>query len=294
MNILHEIAVKTKERIEAQKKIVPPEELIKRVEAMMAAESNVDSTTDSTTDTFPFEKALKAQSSKDIAFICEVKKASPSKGIIAEEFPYTDIAKEYETAGATAISVLTEPYYFMGQDRYLSEIARTVEIPLLRKDFTIDSYMIYEAKLLGASAVLLICSILDAQTLSEYIDITHSLGLSALVEVHDEDEIKMALSAGARIIGVNNRNLKTFKVDISLSERLRKCVPPDIIFISESGISTPDDVAKLRAIDADAVLIGESIMKSADKKVEIEKLRGYQFDCHPGLDPGSPPKHTNL
>ena len=241
-----------------QKKVLPMERVMEMVRPDTASR-------------FPFENALK---SKDIAFICEIKKASPSKGVIAEDFPYLDIAKDYEAAGAAAISVLTEPFWFKGHDSYLREIADTVKTPLLRKDFTIDSYMIYEAKLLGASAVLLICSVLDRDTLAEYIAISHSLGLSALVEAHDEDEIETALSAGARIIGVNNRNLKTFDVDITLSERLRKLVPPDVLFVSESGISSPADIEMLRGIGADAVLIGESIMKSVDKKTEINRLRG--------------------
>jgi len=241
-----------------QKKILPMERVIEMVRPC-------------TENSFPFENALQGE---DVAFICEIKKASPSKGIIAESFPYLDIAKDYETAGAAAISVLTEPFYFMGSDSYLLEIAGTVKIPLLRKDFTVDSYMIYEAKLLGASAVLLICSILDRDTLAEYIEISHSIGLSALVEVHCENEIAMAMSAGARIIGVNNRNLKTFEVDIALSEQLRKLVPPDILFVSESGITSPADIAKLRQIGANAALIGESLMRREDKKAEICRLRG--------------------
>ena len=267
MNILQEIAERTKARVEAQKKIVPLEKIMETVGAHCAQPQ--------TNEVRPckFEKALK---SNDIALICEIKKASPSKGVIAEDFPYLDIARDYEAAGAAAISVLTEPYYFRGDDRYLREIADTVSIPLLRKDFTIDRYMIYEAKLLGASAVLLICSILGQEELAEYIGIAHSLGLSALVEVHTEAEAGMALSAGARIIGVNNRDLKTFKVDITLSERLRKLVPPDVIFVSESGISSPDDIKRLREIGADAALIGESIMRSGDKKAEISRLRGIK------------------
>ena len=264
MNILQEIAERAKERIEAQKKIVPLEQLMETVRSGKIA------------DDFPFEKALrpKAPRSGDIAFICEVKKASPSKGVIAEDFPYLDIAKAYEAAGAAAISVLTEPYYFKGDDRYLREIADTVAIPLLRKDFTVDPYMIYEAKVLGASAVLLICAILDKDTLAEYIGIAHSLGLSALVETHSEEEVETALAAGARIVGVNNRDLKTFEVDISLSERLRTLVPKDRLFVSESGIRSPEDIARLRGMGADAVLIGESLMKSADPKAELRRLRG--------------------
>ncbi|HAN20385.1 MAG: indole-3-glycerol phosphate synthase [Clostridiales bacterium GWF2_36_10] len=220
---------------------------------------------------FPFEKAL---STKDISFICEVKKASPSKGIISEDFPYLSIARDYELAGAEAISVLTEPYFFKGNEKYLREISKDVKIPVLRKDFTIDSYMIYEAKLLGASAVLLICAILNSLQLREYIEIAHSLGLSALVETHTEDEVEKGLKAGARIIGVNNRNLKTFDVDITTSIKLRSLVPHDIIFISESGIKTPQDVDDLRKNGVDAVLIGETLMRSKNKKAMLDNLRG--------------------
>jgi indole-3-glycerol phosphate synthase len=258
LNILETIAERTKERVAEQKKILPTEKVIETARSFSGGG-------------FPFEKAL---SSDEIAFICEIKKASPSRGIIAEEFPYIDIAEDYEAAGAAAISVLTEPFWFKGDDRYLREIADTVKIPLLRKDFTVDSYMIYEAKLLGASAVLLICAILDKDTLAEYINITHSIGLSALAEVHGEEEVDTALSAGARIIGVNNRNLKTFEVDVALSERLRKSVPPNVLFVSESGISSPEDIIKLRAIGADAALIGESLMRCDDKKAAINRLRG--------------------
>ena len=258
MNILRKIVERTKERIESRKKALPPEKI------METARSGV-------IFGFPFEAALK---SNDIAFICEIKKASPSKGVIVADFPYLDIAGEYESAGAAAISVLTEPYYFKGDDRYLREIADMVSIPLLRKDFTIDSYMIYEAKILGASAVLLICSILSGDTLAEYIAVAHSLGLSALVETHNESEVAMALGAGARIIGVNNRNLKTFEVDISLSVRLRKIVPTDILFVSESGIQSPEDISKLCEMGVNAALIGETIMRSADRRSEIARLRG--------------------
>jgi indole-3-glycerol phosphate synthase len=216
--------------------------------------------------------------SKDIAFIREIKEASPSKGIISADFPYIDIAKQYEAAGAAAVSVLTEPYYFRGSDCHLQKIADTVSIPLLRKDFIIDSYMIYEAKLLGASAVLLICALLDKSTLAEYIDTARRLGLSALVETHSEEEIHTALSAGAKIVGVNNRNLETFEVDITLSEQLRNLIPPDILFVSESGIGTPEDIARLRKIGANAVLIGESLMRRPDKKEQIDRLRGYAND----------------
>lgn len=220
---------------------------------------------------FEFEKALKKQ---DISFICECKKASPSKGLIAEEFPYLDIAKEYEKSGADCISVLTEPTRFLGHDLYLKEIAASVNIPCLRKDFTIDEYMIYEAKLLGAKAVLLICSILDENHIAEYIKICDSLGISALTEAHDELEIKMALNAGARIIGVNNRNLRDFTVDTDNSRRMRELVPNDILFVSESGVKSKEDVALLREIGADAVLIGETLMRAEDKEAKLKELRG--------------------
>lgn len=220
---------------------------------------------------FPFENALKKN---DISFICECKKASPSKGLIAPDFPYLQIAKEYEEAGADCISVLTEPKWFLGNDQYLREIANVVSIPCLRKDFTVDEYMIYEAKVLGASAVLLICSILRETEIEKYIQICDDLGLSALVETHDESEVKMALHAGARIIGVNNRNLKDFSVDTDNSRRLRELISPNLLFVSESGVQTADDVAALREIGADAVLIGETLMRAADKKAKLAELRG--------------------
>ncbi|MCH5256626.1 MAG: indole-3-glycerol phosphate synthase TrpC [Lachnospiraceae bacterium] len=220
---------------------------------------------------FPFEKALAADG---ISFICECKKASPSKGLIAENFPYLEIAKEYEAAGASCISVLTEPKWFLGSDEYLKEISAAVSIPCIRKDFTVDEYMIYEAKLLGASAVLLICSILSEADLKYYIGICDKLGLSALVEAHDEAEIKMAVEAGARIIGVNNRNLKNFTVDINNSGRLRHLVPENVLFVAESGINSRADVAALEDAKVDAVLIGETLMRAADKKAMLNELKG--------------------
>ena len=220
---------------------------------------------------FPFEAALRGQ---DMAFICECKKASPSKGLIAPEFPYLEIAKAYETAGAAAISVLTEPRWFLGKDAYLREISSAVSAPCLRKDFTVDAYMLYEAKTLGAAAVLLICSLLDAKTLAAYIGICDSLGLSALVEAHDEREIRMAADCGARVIGVNNRNLRSFTVDMENSARLRRCAPKDVLFVAESGIRTPEDVERLRQADIHAVLIGETLMRAGDKAAMLRRLRG--------------------
>lgn len=257
--ILDEIAEKTKERVAEQKKHISLEEMKEKAEKM---EKNTG---------FPFKRALQTE---DIAFICEVKKASPSKGVIAEDFPYVEIAKEYEEAGAAAISVLTEPYYFQGSNTYLTEITQNVHIPVLRKDFTVDEYMIYEAKVIGASCILLICAILDQKTLNQYLELAHSLGLSVIVEAHDEEEVKMALASGAKIIGVNNRDLKTFTVDINNSARFRKMVPEDVVFISESGIKTAQDIQKLRENGTNAVLIGETFMRSSDKKKALQELRG--------------------
>lgn len=222
---------------------------------------------------FPFEKAL----AKDgISYICEVKKASPSKGIIAEDFPYMQIAKDYENAGASAISVLTEPQWFKGENRFLQEISQNVKIPILRKDFTVCEYQIYEAKTIGASAVLLICALLDTDTIREWIKLCDTLGLSALVEAHTEEEVKSALDAGARIIGVNNRNLKDFTVDITTCTRLRSLVPKDILFVGESGIKTSRDIEILRNAEVNGVLIGETLMRSNDKKQALAELNGEQ------------------
>ena len=258
--ILEEIAKRTVERVAEEKAAVPLSEMKKRAEALDANTG------------FPFRKAL---SGDEISFICEVKRASPSKGLIAPDFPYLDIARDYERAGASAISCLTEPFWFKGKDEYLTEISKAVKIPVLRKDFTVDEYMIYQAKTLGASAVLLICSILSKEQLSEYLGIAHSLGLSALVEAHDEEEVRMALSVGAGIIGVNNRDLRTFTVDISNSARLRKLVPPEVLFVSESGIKTAADIEALRSNGTNAVLIGETLMCSPDKKAALDELRGH-------------------
>lgn len=208
-----------------------------------------------------------------MSFICECKKASPSKGLIETDFRYLEIAREYEAAGADCISVLTEPKWFLGSDEYLKEIAKTVSIPCIRKDFTVDEYQIYQAKTLGAAAVLLICSILSEEQLGEYIKICDSLGISALVEIHNEKEAGMAVRAGARIIGVNNRNLKDFTVDTANSKKLRDLIPDDIIFVSESGVKSTDDIRAIREIGADAVLIGETLMRADDKKAKLDELR---------------------
>ena len=256
--ILDEIAAKTVERINDIKQSVTLEEI---KDAALKKEKSGHL----------FRKAL---SNDGISFICEVKKASPSKGIIAENFPYVDIAGEYEDAGADAISVLTEPFYFKGNNDYLKEIAENVSIPILRKDFVVDEYMIYEAHLLGASAVLLICAILDDGQLREYKKIADRLGLDALFEAHDENEISRAVNAGAQIIGVNNRNLKDFTVDINNSVRLRELVPDNILFVSESGMKTPEDIKHLKENGTDAVLIGEAFMRSSNKKEMLERMKG--------------------
>ncbi|MDR3539655.1 MAG: indole-3-glycerol phosphate synthase TrpC [Desulfosporosinus sp.] len=257
--ILEKIANRTFERVAELKQRKPPEQVSSEAKVL-----------DPNTG-FPFEKALRVEG---LSFICELKKASPSQGIIAQDFPFLQIAKDYEAAGAAAISVLTEPYWFHGQDRYLTEISQAVSLPLLRKDFIVDSYQIYEAKLIGASAILLICALLNTDTLNEYLEIAHGLGLSVLVEAHSEEEAVSALAAGARVIGVNNRNLKTFEVDITTSLRLRALVPEDLLFVSESGIKSPGDVARLKANKTDAVLIGESLMRSDNKKEQLAHLRG--------------------
>ncbi len=257
--ILDDITASTKIRLESAKKEIPFSEIRRMAESIPAGND------------FPFRKAL---SKNGLSFICEVKKGSPSKGIISEDFRYIEIARKYEEMGADAISVLTEPDYFKGSNKYLSEIHKTVKTPLLRKDFTIDEYMIYNAKILGASAILLICSILELPRLKEYLEIAHSLGLSALVETHSEYEIENALESGAEIIGVNNRNLKTFNVDISTSENLRKYVPDNKIFVSESGIHSADDIQRMKNIKADAVLIGEAFMRTENPAELLKKFKG--------------------
>lgn len=260
-DILNTIADYAKERVKNAKRNLPLSE-IKAQALSMNCQTG-----------FPFEKAL---STEGISFICECKKASPSKGLIAEDFPCLSIAREYEAAGAACLSVLTEPKWFLGKDEYLKEITQTVAIPCLRKDFTVDEYMIYEAKLLGASAVLLICSLLSPDTLAHDIEICSRLGLSALVEAHDEAEIASALKAGARIIGVNNRNLKDFTVDIANSGRLRPLVPENVLFVAESGIHCRKDIESLEKAHVNAVLIGETLMRSPDKKALLDELRGIE------------------
>ena len=260
--ILDRIVEATKIRVAQEKQVETPE-------AVKAAALALSSDTG-----FPFEAALRQQ---DFNFICEVKKASPSKGIIAEHFPYLDIAKEYEVAGAAAISVLTEPDFFKGDKKYLQEIASTVKIPVLRKDFIIDEYQIYQAKVWGASAILLICACLDVPTLTKFRELADSLGLSSLVEAHDENEVQMAIDCGARIIGVNNRNLKDFTVDVQNSVRLRNLVQDDVIFVSESGLETPEDIQVLRDNNIGVALMGETFMRSPNKVEKLAYLYGPTY-----------------
>lgn len=256
MNILEEIAAKTRERVAEAKNKVSLEEMKQQAESL------------NTETGFPFENAIKEGS---LSFICEVKKASPSKGLIAGDLPYVEIAKEYEKGGASAISVLTEPYWFMGSNEYLKEIRAAVDIPIIRKDFTVDEYMIYEAKVIGADAVLLICAILDDDSLKKYMQTADKLGLSALVETHDEEEVNRAVKAGARLIGVNNRDLRNFTVDINNSLRLRNLVPDNITFVSESGIKGEKEIRELAQGKVDGVLIGETMMRAGESRIETLK-----------------------
>ena len=260
MSILNEIAARTKERIAEEKFKFPLRKLISQQNSDLAKHAE---------EKISFLEALKKPG---MSYICEVKKASPSKGLIAPDFPYLDIAKEYEQAGASAISCLTEPFYFQGADRYLQEISQAVNIPVLRKDFTVDEYMIYQAKAFGASAVLLICAILDNSQLKAFGELAQELGLDALVEAHDQWEVDRALNLGAKIVGVNNRNLHDFTVDMGNSIRMRNMAPADTVFVSESGIKTAEDIRILYENKVDAVLIGETLMRSPDKKAALEAL----------------------
>lgn len=258
MTILDQLAAHARARVAQAKQRLPLEEIRRQALALERGD-------------FAFEKAL---SGPDLAFICECKRASPSKGMLAPDFPYLQIAQAYQAAGADCLSVLTEPKWFLGRDAYLQQIAQSVSIPCLRKDFTVEEYMLYEAKLLGASAVLLICALLTEQELKADLRVCEELGLSALVEVHDEREVQMALRAGARVIGVNNRDLRDFSVHTDTSRRLREQIPREVRFVSESGVRSAEDVAALREIGADAVLIGEALMRAPDKAAKLRELRG--------------------
>lgn len=258
MTILDKLAAHARERAAADAESLPLEALREQCAELGKGEGDA------------FVQALKKPG---LSFICEVKKASPSKGIIAEDFPYTQIARDYEAAGADAISCLTEPKWFLGSDAIFMEIRQTVKTPMLRKDFTVSAYQIWQARAMGANAVLLICAILDEKTLSEYLELCETLGLAALTEAHDEAQIQTAVRCGAQIIGVNNRNLKDFSVDFSNAERLRALVPPQCLFVAESGVTGPADTDRLRRLGADAALIGEALMRSADKAAALAAMR---------------------
>ena len=258
MNILEKLADYSRERVQADKEKISLDEM-----KTLAKNSTLGNG----------EKFFSALKRPELSFICEVKKASPSKGIIAENFPYVEIAKDYESAGADCISCLTEPKYFLGSDEIFKEIRKNVSTPMIRKDFTVDEYQIYQAKFFGADAVLLICAILDAGTIEKFLKICDELKISALVETHNDEEIKIALSVGAKIIGVNNRNLKDFSVDFANAERLREKIPPEKIYVAESGVKNSSDVAALKKIGADAVLIGETLMRSTDRKKLLTEFK---------------------
>lgn len=255
--ILDQLAAHARARVAAAKAEISPEEQMARAKALPRGD-------------FPFEGAL---NKPGLSFICEVKRASPSKGLIAPDFPYREIARSYQEAGGDCVSVLTEPKWFLGSDEIFSHIRSEISLPMIRKDFTVDEYQLYEAKRLGADAVLLICALLDTDTIRRYLGICDALGLTALVEAHDEEEISSAVAAGARVIGVNNRNLKNFTVDFSNSARLRAAIPAGTLFIAESGVSSLEDVAALSALGADAVLVGEYLMRSEDRPATLEAMR---------------------
>ena len=257
MSILDQLADHARERVAADRERVPLE--VMREAALQNAGKGAD-----------FARAVKRPG---LSFICEVKRASPSKGLIAPDFPYLDIAREYEAAGADAVSCLTEPKWFLGSDEIFTDIRKVISTPMLRKDFTVDEYQIYQAKAMGANAVLLICAILDTATIARHLELCDSLGMAALVEAHDEAEIRSAVSAGATIIGVNNRNLKDFSVNFSNAQRLRELIPPEAVYVAESGVSSPEDAAQLCKIGADAVLVGEMLMRSGDKKALLAQMR---------------------
>ena len=284
MNILDEIAERTRQRVADEKRTRSLESMRQAAEEARRHDCDGCNAEDPGLSaeefasarilapcSFPFEGMLERPG---VQVIAEVKRASPSKGLIAPDFPYLQIARDYEAAGAAAISCLTEPYWFQGRDEYLAEIAREVRIPVLRKDFVVDEYMVYQAKALGARAVLLICAILDDAQLSAYRQLADELQMSALVEAHTAEEVQRAVACGARVIGVNNRDLKTFNVDMAAARELRDMVPAHTLFVSESGVKSAADVEAARAMRADAVLVGETLMRAEDKRAKLAELRG--------------------
>lgn len=260
-NILERIAARTRESCAMARAVASVDAVERSARELAAAEGAF---------AFSFERALREPG---MSFICECKKASPSKGLICADFDPVAIAREYEEAGAAAISVLTEPFFFEGEEQFLDDVSRAVSIPTLRKDFCVDELMIFEAKLLGASAVLLICAILSDEELARYVALCHELGMTALVEAYEPAEVPRALAAGARVVGVNNRDLRTFEVDFGRSIQLRSLVGPDRLFVSESGVETAHDVARLAAAGVDAVLVGETLMRAPDKRAMLAELR---------------------
>ena len=258
MTILDKLADLSRARAAADQEKVP--ETVLREQAKALGKGNGEA----------FLSALKKPG---ISFICEIKKASPSKGLISPDFPYLKIAADYERAGADCISCLTEPEYFLGSDQIFREVRAQVSLPMLRKDFTVSAYQLDQARVMGANAALLIVSLLDEKTLEAYLERCDELGIAALVETHDGEEISRAVSAGAKIIGVNNRNLKDFSVDFENAARLRDRIPADCVYVAESGVKTPEDVRRLRQIGADAALIGETLMRSTDPAETLDQLR---------------------
>ena len=258
MTILEQLAAHARARVEADKERLGPDEMRE-----LAARSGRGSGE-------AFENALRRPG---LSFICEVKRASPSKGLIAPEFPYLDVARDYERAGADAISCLTEPKWFLGTDAIFAEIRAAVDTPMLRKDFTVDEYQLYQAKAMGADAVLLICALLDTPTLERFLGVCGELGLAALTEAHDASEVASAVSAGARLIGVNNRNLRDFSVDFANAARLRDAIPPGCVFVAESGVAGPEDAAALKRIGADAALVGEALMRATDRGALLAAMK---------------------
>jgi len=255
--ILDDIVADVRLELQKRKKKIPLEEMRKAAFRQPAA--------------LDFAPALRGDG---IRLIAEVKKASPSRGLIRADFHPVEIARTYAAGGAAAISVLTEPNFFQGSLDYLRDIKKSLGdiIPLLRKDFINDPYQVYEARAYGADALLLIAAILSPAKLSELLSLSHELGMKCLVEVHNEAEVETALKSGAKIIGINNRDLRTFKVDINTTRRLKPLIPEDRIVVSESGIKNRSDVEKIKSWGVDAVLIGEALMASKDIAAAMKEL----------------------
>lgn len=257
--ILDMLAASAKRRVEAAKSLVPLNSIKKK--AFEIAKSGQH---------YCFENSLMHDG---VSFICEIKKASPSKGLIAPVFEPEITAREYASAGAAAISVLTEPEYFLGSNEHLTAVKEAMTLPVLRKDFTVSEYQLYESKVIGADAVLLICAILNVDTIRKFLDICDELYMSALVEAHTAAEVETALEAGARIAGVNNRDLNTFEVDFNTCLKLRSLVPNNVLYVAESGIKSREHISLLRDAGVNAALIGETLMRSADITATLADLK---------------------